>query len=85
MVRPDGNRPTRRAVLVRFLVKYPVVAWLFVPPGMEIAESVVWIVQGAAWAAGGVAFFYPAGRTLSDLLARTRVVHRGAGDGVRVP
>ncbi len=85
VVRPDGNRPSRRAMLVRFLAKYPGILWILVPPGMTRVQAVLWCAQGLAWLGGGLWYFFADGRTLPDVLSRTRVVHRGPGDGVRVP
>jgi len=85
VVRTDGNRPSRRALLVRFLAKYPGVALVLVPDGMTVVDAVVLCAQGLAWAGGGLWYFFADGRTLPDVLSRTRVVHRGPGEGVRVP
>jgi len=74
LVRDDGSRPGLAAHLVRFVVRFPVIL-LPTPPGYDTWEAVAWIIQGLAFAAGALSWKFCGGRTLSDRLTRTRVVH----------
>lgn len=76
----DGSEPPRRRMWLRGLLRFPgAFGWaLALPmiPGLAILD---WVFSGLALLAilGGLATFYAAnGRTLSDLLTKTRVVYR---------
>jgi serine/threonine-protein kinase len=77
VVRSDGTPPARRALLLRFLWKYPGILAFFVPEGQDRILWVVAALQVLTWVVGTLWCFFADGRTLWDLLTRTRVVHRG--------
>jgi tRNA A-37 threonylcarbamoyl transferase component Bud32/uncharacterized RDD family membrane protein YckC len=76
VVRADGATPRRTMLLVRFLLRYPVVVACVVP-GVSRWIAVAFLVfQIAAYVTGTAAFVAYGRRTLSDLLTKTRVVYR---------
>lgn len=85
VVREDGNRPAAAALLLRFLLRYPMVALFLVPDSLPAARAVLAGVQALAVGAGVVTFFFSSGRTLSDRLTGTRVVYRFDRQGPAPP
>jgi tRNA A-37 threonylcarbamoyl transferase component Bud32/uncharacterized RDD family membrane protein YckC len=77
VVREDGATPTRRALLLRFLVRYPFAPFLLWP-GIPTWAGITALVLGSlALVLSFATFFAWKRRTLSDLLTKTRVVYRG--------
>jgi uncharacterized RDD family membrane protein YckC len=79
VVRADGNRPALGPLVLRFLVRFPMVVGLVVPVASKTIPLIFMGIQGIAAAAGVASFFFASGRTLSDLLTGTRVVYRFDG------
>ncbi len=76
VVREDGAPPGQVALLGRFLLKYPGVLVVFVPWGWTAAVLAIGGVQALACGAGVLVYFFADGRTLTDVVTRTRVVVR---------
>ena len=81
----DGTRPGKGALAVRFLVRYPIALALTTEKDPNVVDMVFFALQALAIAGGFLCYFFARGRTLSDLLTRTRVVYRLPGGGPRVP
>jgi tRNA A-37 threonylcarbamoyl transferase component Bud32/uncharacterized RDD family membrane protein YckC len=77
VVRADGATPTRRAVFVRFLLRYPIAVFMLVPTKPTWAVIAAIIAQSLAVLLGIAAFFAYRRRTLSDVVTKTCVVYRG--------
>jgi serine/threonine-protein kinase len=76
VTREDGAPAGWRAILGRFLLKYPGIAICFVPENWSVVVGVVTAVQALAFGGGAIFYFFADARTLSDRLTRTRVVVR---------
>jgi uncharacterized RDD family membrane protein YckC len=76
VVRADGTAPSYRQILLRFLVRFPVVLDCTPSHGYAAVSIAFWTLQWVAIGGGVVCYFFASGRTLSDLLTRTRVVFR---------
>ena len=79
VVRPDGTRPGTLAITGRLLLRFPVVAVIPLAGIDAITEEAIvaaFLVQVLAWLCGAVCYFVKDGRTLSDLVTRTRVAYR---------
>ncbi|HVG94672.1 MAG TPA: protein kinase [Planctomycetota bacterium] len=78
VVRDDGTRPGRRALLARLLVRFPTIPFILVPDDVlpDLAEYIVGYFQLGVIAAGVITYLATRGRTLSDLLTGTRVAYR---------
>ena len=81
VVRADGTPPGLRALVLRYLLKYPVFLAVFPSHGFSWADLAFWILQGLAVMAGVLCYFFSHGRTLSDRITGTRVVYRLRGGG----
>jgi uncharacterized RDD family membrane protein YckC len=86
VVRMDGARPSTKAVLVRYALRFPLALDVYL---MNDPEGVVmWVflgLQAMVIAAGMLCYLLAGRRTLSDLLTGTRVVYRLPAAGVRAP
>ncbi|MHC4821192.1 MAG: protein kinase domain-containing protein [Planctomycetota bacterium] len=83
--RLDGNRPSVQAVVLRYLIRYPGTA--LVPPMIVSSVEhegtlflIAMVLQMVAIVLGFVWYFFSGGRTLSDVLTKTRVVYRLPGN-----
>jgi uncharacterized RDD family membrane protein YckC/tRNA A-37 threonylcarbamoyl transferase component Bud32 len=78
VVAADGSAPRRTNLLFRFLIRFPIVLAVLAP----ISRTIVWIVclnlQAISYLIAAGAFAAYRGRTVSDLVTRTRVVHRSS-------
>lgn len=76
VVRADGASPRRPMLLLRFLLRYPVVIACVIP-GVSAWIAVVFLVlQIASYVIGTAAFAAYGRRTMSDMVTKTRVVYR---------
>ncbi len=75
VVGEDGGPPALLALAWRFLVRFPAVAMLVVPPGWPLVHFSIIGLQVVALTAGAVCHFVLGNRTMSDVLTRTRVIH----------
>ncbi len=76
VVRADGAAPGRLSLLVRFLVRFPGLAWFLLPASTAWIDITFTLLQLLAFVLGFAAFLAYRGRTISDLLTKTRVVYR---------
>ena len=76
----DGSEPARKTMWLRGLLRFPgAFGWavaLPMIPGLAILDWVFTALALVAIVAGLVTFYVAKGRTLSDLLTKTRVVYR---------
>lgn len=76
----DGSEPSRKSMWLRGLLRFPgAFGWaLALPliPGLGILDLVFTALALVAIVAGLVTFYVAKGRTLSDVLTKTRVVYR---------
>jgi uncharacterized RDD family membrane protein YckC len=76
VVRADGSAASRRAIVARFLIRFPVLPVLLVPHLNKWVDVAFWSVQNISILVALVLFVVKKGRTLSDVWTRTRVVYR---------
>ncbi len=76
----DGSEASRKALWLRGLIRFPAMAiWavgLPALPGMAFLDLPLVLLGLGAILAGLISFYVASGRTLSDLLTKTRVVYR---------
>ena len=76
----DGSEPSARALWMRGLLRFPgAFGWALALPAIPGLGILSWVLAGLALtaiAAGVVTFYVAKGRTLSDVLTKTRVVYR---------
>jgi uncharacterized RDD family membrane protein YckC len=82
VVQNDGLRARTGPVLLRFLLRYPVVILMLIPPEIPRLTAVISLLQTVVVGAALLCFFFFKRRTLSDLLTRTRVIYVGSGKPV---
>ena len=80
VVRSDGTRAGTWALVARFLIRYPLVLAITTERGWSLVDSIGMSLQCLSLGGGVVCYFFSQGRTLSDLITRTRVVYRLRGD-----
>jgi len=85
VVRADGTSPSYRQILLRFLVRFPVLLDVSPAEGYAAVGLAFVVLQCVAVGAGVVCYFFASGRTLSDLLTKTRVVYNIKGGARNVP
>jgi tRNA A-37 threonylcarbamoyl transferase component Bud32/uncharacterized RDD family membrane protein YckC len=76
VVRADGAAPSRTALFARFWLRFPFVIGFMAPHAVEWLSLTATGLQTLAVLAGAIAFVAAGGRTLTDLVTRTRVVYR---------
>jgi uncharacterized RDD family membrane protein YckC len=79
VVRHDGLPAKPGPLLLRFLLRFPIVIPMLIPPIAGRGEQLFNLLQLSAVAAGILCFFIFKRRTLSDLVTRTRVIYQGTG------
>ena len=89
ILRADGSPARWRDALLRSALRYPIVLTVFLPTPVhrawEYAALIVLVAIQTLVAAAGVLWTaFAGGRTLSDVLTGTRVVHREVGGTARV-
>jgi uncharacterized RDD family membrane protein YckC len=77
VVRADGASASRRALIARFLLRFPLIPLLLWPDAPMWLVLTFWALQILSTLAAFAAFVAWKGRTLSDLATKTRVVYRG--------
>lgn len=81
VVRTDGTKPAPMTLALRFLVRFPLAGDVLTSPNwwgssVELVGDVVfYILQLLVIAASLISYFVLKGRTVSDVLTRTRVAH----------
>jgi uncharacterized RDD family membrane protein YckC len=85
VVRADGVRAGTGALVLRFLLRYPVALAIHGDKTGSVVDLIGWGVQGLVIAAGVVCYLVTQGRTLSDVITRTRVVYRLPGGRPAAP
>jgi len=85
VVRADGTRAGTWALAARFLLRYPMVLAITTEKDWSLVDVIGMSLQCLVVGAGVVCYFFSQGRTLSDLITRTRVVYRLPGGGPRTP
>jgi tRNA A-37 threonylcarbamoyl transferase component Bud32/uncharacterized RDD family membrane protein YckC len=81
VVARDGSRPEVRALVYRFLLRYPGSLLLLVPPTVPYALPILitaWALNSLALLVGVLCYAICGKRTLSDLLTNTRVIYRSS-------
>ncbi len=90
VVADDGTAPRRTRLFWRFLLRFPIAGTVAFSPitafwhDVDVVVMIAFVViQFLAMAAGFVGYLALGGKTISDILTRTRVVYRShpAGDG----
>jgi uncharacterized RDD family membrane protein YckC/tRNA A-37 threonylcarbamoyl transferase component Bud32 len=76
VVRQDGAAAGRVALLTRFIVRFPGLAWFLLPASARWMDVTFVLLQILAFVLGFAAFFAYRGRTIADLATKTRVVYR---------
>jgi uncharacterized RDD family membrane protein YckC len=76
VVRADGSAPGRAALFARFWLRFPFVIGFMVPQLIKWVALTASALQMIAVLACAVCFVAYGGRTLSDIVTRTRVVYR---------
>ena len=79
VVREDGAVPEDRALALRFVLRWPIFLAFLVPRAggvLSAARKVLEFAQLAAFAGGAGTYVVTKGRTLSDVVTRTRVAYR---------
>ena len=78
----DGGRPETRALVLRFLIRFPATPMLLLP-FTQIAPVLfglgLTLLAILAPVAGAICYFIRGKKTLSDVLTGTRVVYRSSG------
>ncbi|MEN8152297.1 MAG: RDD family protein, partial [Planctomycetota bacterium] len=82
VVRHDGLKAGTGPLLLRFLLRYPIVIAMLIPPHVPEVVMLTGLLQLAAIAAAFLCFFLFRRRTHSDLITRTRVIYVGSGKPV---
>jgi uncharacterized RDD family membrane protein YckC len=87
VVRADGVRAGKGMLVLRFALRYPVLLAISPTKEWNVVDATGFALQGLTVGVGVVCYFVTQGRTLSDLITRTRVVYRlpGGGPGAKAP
>jgi uncharacterized RDD family membrane protein YckC len=83
VVRADGAAPGRAALFARFWLRFPFVIGFMAPQAIKWLSLTATGLQTLAILAGAICFVTCGGRTLSDIVTRTRVVYRSRRPAVR--
>jgi len=78
----DGTRANRKAIILRLLIRFPTIPLhlLVQPLLLGVVSGWIDIGEAAALIGGAVCYFITSGKTLSDVLTKTRVAYQMSRD-----